>query len=394
MSKSTRSQRVTKPYPSFPLTPNNSSNRWCKKINGVVRYFGPLDDPQGALARYEAVAADLRAGRTPKTLNVGYQLRELLNDYLTHKRALLDSKEITWRTWNDYHDTCTLLADGLGKHTLVKDLSADDFERLRAQLAQRFGPTRLGNLIQRIRSVFKFGIEAGKFDKPVVYGPAFKRPSKKVLRQQRAKRGPRMFEAEQLRLVLAKAVAIMRAMILLAANTGLGNHDIATIELGHLDFDSAWMNFPRPKTAIQRRGKLWSETVEALRLAIAGRPDAHDPEYAQRVFITKYGNPFANGKYGTALGHEFKKLLRAVGLDKDGLNFYALRHGFETIAGDTADQVAVDAVMGHAREDMASVYRERVNDARLEKIARHVHDWLFAPSTPPEAILPLRESVG
>ena len=44
-----------------------------------------------------------------------------------------------------------------------------------------------------------------------------------------------------------------------------------------------------------------------------------------------------------------------------GRNFYALRHTFETIGGDAKDQVAVDHIMGHARDDMASVYRERIS---------------------------------
>jgi len=33
--------------------------------------------------------------------------------------------------------------------------------------------------------------------------------------------------------------------------------------------------------------------------------------------------------------------------------------------------------MGHARDDMASAYRERVTDDRLKDVADHVHAWLF-----------------
>ena len=66
-----------------------------------------------------------------------------------------------------------------------------------------------------------------------------------------------------------------------------------------------------------------------------------------------------------------------LGLKRHGLNFYALRHGFETIAGASRDQPAVDHVMGHARDDMASVYREGIDDDRLEAVAEHVRAWLF-----------------
>jgi integrase len=71
------------------------------------------------------------------------------------------------------------------------------------------------------------------------------------------------------------------------------------------------------------------------------------------------------------------QLVGKLGLAGRGHTFYALRHTFETIAGESRDQVAVDAIMGHSREDMASVYRERIGDDRLRAVAEHVRQWLF-----------------
>jgi integrase len=119
------------------------------------------------------------------------------------------------------------------------------------------------------------------------------------------------------------------------------------------------------------------------------------------VFITKYKRPWRccelriepedggdaeNGegeeekprlKQDDAVAKEFIKVLKALDLHRSGLGFYLLRHTFETIGGDTGDQVAVDAIMGHVREDMASMYRERVNDERLRRVTDHVRAWLF-----------------
>jgi len=70
-------------------------------------------------------------------------------------------------------------------------------------------------------------------------------------------------------------------------------------------------------------------------------------------------------------------LLKELDIHRAGLNFYALRHTFETIGGEARDQVAVDHVMGHARDDMASTYRERISDERLQVVVDHVRQWLF-----------------
>jgi integrase len=70
------------------------------------------------------------------------------------------------------------------------------------------------------------------------------------------------------------------------------------------------------------------------------------------------------------------QLCSKLGLACRGHTFYALRHSFETIGGESRDQVAVDAIMGHSRDDMASVYRERIGDDRLRAVVDHVRTWL------------------
>ncbi|MCA9248395.1 MAG: hypothetical protein KDA42_14815, partial [Planctomycetales bacterium] len=92
------------------------------------------------------------------------------------------------------------------------------------------------------------------------------------------------------------------------------------------------------------------------------------------------------------IAKEFRKLLDAHDMHRPGLGFYALRHTFETIGGDSRDQVAVDHVMGHSRDDMASLYRERIDDNRLCDVAAHVHAWLFPPKKKAKPRKPDRET--
>jgi len=76
-----------------------------------------------------------------------------------------------------------------------------------------------------------------------------------------------------------------------------------------------------------------------------------------------------------------RKLLDRLGINGHR-NFYTLRHTFRTIADESKDQPAVDHVMGRARDDMASVYRERISDERLRVVTEHVRAWLFAEPEP------------
>ena len=186
-----------------------------------------------------------------------------------------------------------------------------------------------------------------------------------------------MFEAAELRKVIDAAGPQLKAMILLGVNCGFGNADVGTLPAAALDLDGGWVTYPRPKTGVGRRAALWPETVKALRAVAANRPEPKDPAHAGLVFVTKYGKTWAKDGYDNPVSKETAKLLKALGMHRPGLNFYALRHTFETVGGESRDQVAVDHVMGHARDDMASVYREKVSDERLKAVSDHVRAWLF-----------------
>ncbi len=380
--KPTRRSKPEKPYPDFPLFPH-ATRRWAKKIRGKILYFGPWEDWQGALKKYQEQKDDLHAGRTPRVQGDGLTVRDLLNRFLTAKQLLVDAGELSARTFFDYKLVCDRLSAGLGLTRLVVDLASDDFERLRAEVAKTHGPVALGNFVNRARCVFKYAYDAGLIDKPIRFGPQFRKPGQKVLRQARHAKGPRLFEAAEIRKILDAASVPLRAMVLLGINCGFGNADCGTLPLSALDLDGGWVNYPRPKTAVPRRCPLWPETVAALREAIAKRPAPKDPALSERVFITIYGGSWFKDSPTNPVTFVMAWLLKKLGIHRPGVNFYALRHTFETIGGETRDQVAVNHIMGHAEDDMASVYRERISDERLKAVTDHVHAWLFPPQRRP-----------
>jgi integrase len=379
-----------KPYAEFPLTPHRSG-AWEKKILGKVHYFGrwgrirkgkmerlPGDSWwQEALALYKAKADALHSGRTPRVTGDDLTVGDLRARFLTAKSRALDAGEITRCTYAEYRAIADLLITAFGNDRLVDDLASDDFEALRDEMAKRWGPVRLGNAVQRVRTVFKYGYEAGLIDKPVRYGPAFKKPSTSVLRRHRAKNGERMLKADELRRLLNTAPLQLKAMILLGVNCGFNNKDCADLPLKALDLDGGWISFPRPKTGIPRRSPLWAETVAALRAAIAERPKLRDEVAEPLVFVTTRGRQWLTRGQANPVSVAARNLMRTVGVHRPGIGFATLRHVFRTVADGSRDQVAVNFIMGHADPSMGAVYRERIEDSRLRAVADYVHAWLF-----------------
>jgi integrase len=392
--------RPKKPYPDFPLTPH-PSGAWQKKIRGKIHYFGRWakrvngklvriegDGWKEALEEYKKVADDLHAGRTPRVQSGGLTVADLCNRFLTAKQRQYEAGEITARMFEptadpkkpkgEYPATTDRLIATFGGTRLVDDLAADDFEALREEMAKQYGPVRLGNEIQKVRTVFKYAFESGLIDRPVRYGPQFKKPSASVLRRHRAQQGPKLFAATEVRQLLDAAEPQLRAMILLGVNCGFGMADCGRLPLTVLDFDNAIIDFPRPKTGIARRCPLWPETVAVLREWLSIRKEPKDAAYKSLVFLTTKGRPWHKENMSGPLPFKFGRLLRRLSINgRKGLGFYTLRHVFRTIADESKDQPAVDFIMGHVDASMAGHYRERIDNSRLNAVVEHVHSWLF-----------------
>lgn len=378
-----------KPYPEFPLFAH-AAGVWAKKIRGKLHYFGPWSDPQAALDLYLEQKDDLHAGRKPRKAGTpeGLEVREVVNAFLTHKGNQRDTGELRSSSFASYYRSCAKVVDYFGARRLVVDLRPEDFAGLRSEMAKTLGLRELGKRIQEVRSLFKYGYDSGMMDRPIRFGPEFRRPSQKVMRRAKAGSPRSMLTAEEIRtLIGATDSPQLKAMILLGVNAGFGQTDCATLPLSAVDLDNGVHVHARPKTGIPRRCPLWPETVEAIRAALNVRPEAQDEADAELVFITRYGRRWVrfwipegktHGISVDSIGLQFGKLLTAQGMKRPRMAFYTLRHVFRTVADEVNDRPATDIVMGHDDvQDMRSHYVHHVGDDRLRAVTDHVHAWLW-----------------
>jgi integrase len=355
---------------------------WAKKIRGKLHYFGAWSDPDGALEEYNRQKDDLHAGRKPRTDPAALTIKELCNVFLNAKNERVSEGRLSPLTFGDYKTACDEIVAAFGKTRVVTDLRTDDFGTLRKRLARKWGLHRVCKTIQFVRSVSRYAYEGELIDRPVRFGPDFARPAAKDFRVHRAKQGPKLFTAAEVRQMIAGAgTAQLRAMIMLGINCGFGNSDCGNLPLSAINLDAGMIDCPRPKTGIARRCPLWPETVQALRDALAKRPTPKLPEHSGLLFVTRYGDSWNAGTTDGPLSRETTKLLRKLRINgRKGLGYYALRHTFRTVADGAKDQPVADHIMGHEVAHMSSVYREGIDDARLRAGADHVRAWLY-PAT-------------
>ena len=389
-------RKPVKPYTGYPMFAHGSG-QWAKKIRGKLFYFGVWANPEAALERLNREYPYLKDGREPPPIDVsnGCSLRQLCNAFLELQENRLNSGELAPRSFQSYFNVCNVLIEHFDKGRLVADLCPLDFQGLRSALAGRYGIGTLRYMINVIRIVFNFAWKNNLIDRPVNYGTGFEKPSAKAIRKLRNDGGDKIFTREEVLRILdyleSKGDVVMRSMVLLAVNCGFGNTDVSDLPQKAVDFKSGWVNFPRPKTQIPRRIPLWPETIDALQKAIKSRPGARNAADGRLCFLTPKRRPWVmvqrkkqqEGAPPTfvswdAVRVEFKKILTHLEINgRRRLGFYTFRHVFETQAGESCDQVAVDAVMGHVDSSMAANYRHGVSDECLRAVVAVVHNWLF-----------------
>lgn len=374
-------QKPEKPTPDFPLYAHRAGY-WAKKIKGKTIYFGPWADPDAALHRYRRekdlweAGMDPRHGSSPTTSidpDIGVRLGDGCNLFLEAVYRKVEDGRLGMRSYRDYVSTCKRVLAIIDRYTPINSMTIDDWMRVHRELGKDRSPVTLGQDITRLKTCMQWLVDNGKIREPR-YGSEFRRPARIEVRRSRANSGRRWFDAREILHLAGAAGPAMKAMILLGVNCGLGNGDCSQLLVEYLDLKRGWLDYDRPKTGTPRRAKLWPETIAAIHAYETKRPKVKLPN----LFVTKFGNVWSDPDSAEcAVSRAFQQLCRDNGCHIPGRGFYGLRRTFETVAGATKDQVAVDYIMGHIDDSMAAVYRQEIGDDRLEAVAKHVRKWLY-----------------
>lgn len=250
----------------------------------------------------------------------------------------------------------------LGKEIAAEACSPVHFQRVREDLAKRYNLNGQAKRIGHVRSMFELAYEDQVIDKRPNFGRSFKRPVAKALRKLRAVKGDQSFAPEEIHALVEEANVNLKAKILLGIQAGMGNEDCAALPRSAIK--EGWVHWARVKTSVSRRFPLWPKTREAIDAAIE---HANSKGESELSFVGARGTSFITGRKNGYQIHGVFVHARDKAKVNCNRTFYDLRRTFATVASETADQVAVDAIVGHtpSENDMSARYRQRISDDRL-----------------------------
>jgi hypothetical protein len=206
-----------------------------------VRFFGVWAEPQAALERWLDEKDDLLVGRIPRSRSASVHatnLRDLCCKILVAKKARVDGGERSGHSWLGIHEICDELGATFTGDRLLTDIQPEDFQKLRQRWSAKWGVQRLRWAISKTRMIFNYAFKNGMIDRPIRFGADFEPPTIKAMRKDKAARGAKMFEADELRKMIDAAKQPLRSMFLLAINCALGNEDIGQLRINTLNLAS------------------------------------------------------------------------------------------------------------------------------------------------------------
>ena len=164
----------------------------------------------------------------------------------------------------------------IGSNTRISEIIPPDLQGyLKKLVKEGKAPSTINNHVSVIKAVFHWAENNQIVSKIPNIKILKKIPIKKTKKQ--------IFTTDQINALLSNANAKMKAMIWLGLNCAFGCTDCAELLWENIDFDNKRVNFPRPKSGVERNLPLWKQTILALE---------EIPKEGETVFLTQKGNKY------------------------------------------------------------------------------------------------------
>jgi integrase len=397
--------RPAKPYAGFPLSAG-PNGQWWKRIKTKPYYFGSWKvDATGtaALADYNRRLPGILSGADHLRSTGGsggvITLGDVLKRFLEQCKTDVASGSLSLPTYGGYIEECGAFTEWATPSIQVSALKPDHFtayhndqlvagRKLRAKARKR--------TMAYVKRMFNWASGNVGGCPAVEFGDGFKAPNTtpEALRKEKTRFGlkdhsKRIVTGEEIDKLVALANPNFRAIILLAANCGLGPADIGRLQWDHFDMETGKLDFPRGKTGSDRKGYLWQRTRDAIRRASETKYAKLERAKGNKtVFITKKGlayyreQPIVTAgkvvgvKVDNAISITFGRLVRK--LDMEGVTMYRLRHTFKTLGKKARDPDALNVAMGHVERGTGATYdHEEISYKRIKRVALKVKGRLW-----------------
>lgn len=424
-----------------------SNGQYCKKFRRKRYHFGSiLAGWKAALKRFQHDWPFVLAGRVPPPMADGERcmltsLDYIANEFVRYQLARTRRDELSAGCYIEIRNTIDIVLTHWGQERDARTLLPVDFSDLRHALKQKWtrspntrrwsiqpdrpiGPDLLKRRIIHVRAMFNHARANRLIPDLPLYGKEFKIVPIADIRRARRNRarehGVKLFPVEQIKPIYDACDGQLQAAFLLSILCGFNEADCGFLPQKSLDLKNGFIDFDRVKTGVYRRVALPPVLVDALKTALASRPEPKDPEAIvhrepgsppvkakELLFITPEGNPWVtyrvkeidgqpdkinhHGGFGKRLVEVLISLdlkcpdgLGGLKFKRKGISFGAGRHTFESHAKRVGDDNIVDFIMGHTSSGMDKWY-DHPPDADLRSVATAVYLRLFHPDQPFEA---------
>jgi integrase len=254
------------PFPGFPLRPHRNGYWYKSHWNSRTKkseqfYFGKWsDDPKGEravsdplagwLARRSAIMAgtdNLRIQTSDNDLYLGH----LMERFLTFKRNKVHAGELSWTTLRDYIAEIPKFVRFLKPSMPASGLKPEHFSAYMRHLTdeRKLGRHARKRVRALITALLRYGVSNGWFAMPNC-GTDWMAPATNpdAMRQAKARAGikdhsDRIFTGEEIDRLLQRATPTFKALILVAANVGLGPADLGRLTWDKIDMTHGWLRY-------------------------------------------------------------------------------------------------------------------------------------------------------